>query len=186
MNLQHSENCSIYLPLDRTCDCGAARIINQKDPDVCWHCGIVLYETDRPRCEGCPAECDEDDCDQMGCVQEREEQEEINRRLKSKMDDLEDSKLRALRTFANFNLFSPNEKLAIKHLSEVLELSEEQVIHQALKEYQLKVLGEPELPKLSPKQERHRVFHKLWTRDVGSLGYNKEDWLRLETLLNLT
>jgi hypothetical protein len=32
--------------------------------------------------------------------------------------------------------------------------------------------------------ELHRLFHKLWTRDVGTSGYNKQDWLALEAKIN--
>jgi hypothetical protein len=34
----------------------------------CWHCGVVLEAVARPRCEGCPPECDAEDCDELGCA----------------------------------------------------------------------------------------------------------------------
>lgn len=37
------------------------------EKDVCWHCGVVLTYTPKPRCEDCPDECDEEGCDEMGC-----------------------------------------------------------------------------------------------------------------------
>lgn len=30
--------------------------------------------------------------------------------------------------------------------------------------------------------EWHRILHRLWTRDVGTDGYNKADWLELEAI----
>lgn len=30
------------------------------------------------------------------------------------------------------------------------------------------------------------LFHKLWSRDVGTQGYNKEDWMRLQQILFFT
>jgi hypothetical protein len=33
----------------------------------CWHCGVLLEEAPRPRCVDCPDECDEENCDAMGC-----------------------------------------------------------------------------------------------------------------------
>lgn len=27
------------------------------------------------------------------------------------------------------------------------------------------------------------LFHKLWTKDVGTSGYNKNDWMELQRLL---
>lgn len=30
--------------------------------------------------------------------------------------------------------------------------------------------------------EWHRILHRLWTRDVGTPGYNKRDWLELEAI----
>lgn len=38
------------------------------EPDACWHCGDVLVPAPKPRCEDCPDECDEPDCDEMGCT----------------------------------------------------------------------------------------------------------------------
>ena len=35
---------------------------------VCWHCGDVLKPLPRPRCERCPDECDDEDCDAPGCA----------------------------------------------------------------------------------------------------------------------
>lgn len=35
-----------------------------------WHCKVSLMPDDfAPRCEGCPDECDADDCEQEGCVE---------------------------------------------------------------------------------------------------------------------
>lgn len=36
--------------------------------DHCWHCGVVLTPSPKPHCEDCPAECDVEDCDEMGCA----------------------------------------------------------------------------------------------------------------------
>lgn len=33
----------------------------------CWHCGVAVVGVPRPRCEGCPAECDVENCDAFGC-----------------------------------------------------------------------------------------------------------------------
>jgi hypothetical protein len=38
--------------------------------------------------------------------------------------------------------------------------------------------------KNDPRADIHREFHKQWTASVGTDGYNKEDWSRLDTLLN--
>jgi hypothetical protein len=35
---------------------------------MCGHCGVVFAEAIKPRCEDCPAECDEENCDAMGCA----------------------------------------------------------------------------------------------------------------------
>lgn len=32
--------------------------------------------------------------------------------------------------------------------------------------------------------ETHLLLHKLWTSQVGTEGYNKEDWKRLEWLMD--
>jgi hypothetical protein len=31
--------------------------------------------------------------------------------------------------------------------------------------------------------ELHEVLHTLWTKAVGTVDYNKTEWLRLETLV---
>lgn len=40
--------------------------------DVCWHCRDCLI-VEVPRCEKCPApgDCDDEDCEADGCVEER-------------------------------------------------------------------------------------------------------------------
>lgn len=35
--------------------------------NVCWHCKVVLDPSPPPRCESCPAECDDADCVEEGC-----------------------------------------------------------------------------------------------------------------------
>lgn len=42
---------------------GAARLNN-----ICWHCGVVLLDAPRPRCEQCPDECDTEGRVQPGCL----------------------------------------------------------------------------------------------------------------------
>jgi hypothetical protein len=37
----------------------------------CWHCGDVL-ELEKVHCDRCPTECDEEDCDAMGCQEPTE------------------------------------------------------------------------------------------------------------------
>jgi hypothetical protein len=32
-------------------------------------------------------------------------------------------------------------------------------------------------------EKMHRLLHALWTKAVGCMGYDKEDWLRLESRL---
>lgn len=39
-----------------------------QERDMCWHCGIVLINVPKPRCEGCPDECDVVNCDAIGCL----------------------------------------------------------------------------------------------------------------------
>lgn len=39
----------------------------QPAADHCWHCGVVLAEVPKFRCEDCPTECDEPECDAFGC-----------------------------------------------------------------------------------------------------------------------
>lgn len=40
--------------------------------NVCWHCKDCLLPGPRPRCENGPDECDVEDCDADGCVEDRE------------------------------------------------------------------------------------------------------------------
>lgn len=42
-------------------------ILERTDPNICWHCHVVLAEPLRPRCERCPDECDAENCDEPGC-----------------------------------------------------------------------------------------------------------------------
>jgi hypothetical protein len=37
--------------------------------------------------------------------------------------------------------------------------------------------------KKEEKAEARVLFHELWTRDVGTDGYDREKWMRLERLL---
>jgi hypothetical protein len=39
-------------------------------------------------------------------------------------------------------------------------------------------------PEVSPSTELHRAFHRAWTDKVGTEGYNKDDWNKLDSLLN--
>lgn len=34
----------------------------------CWHCGVVLAEAPKLRCDDCPTECDVEGCDELGCA----------------------------------------------------------------------------------------------------------------------
>jgi hypothetical protein len=39
-------------------------------------------------------------------------------------------------------------------------------------------------PEVSPSTKLHRAFHRAWTDKVGTEGYNKDDWNKLDSLLN--
>jgi hypothetical protein len=39
-------------------------------------------------------------------------------------------------------------------------------------------------PKVDPRTLIHRLFHKLWTASVHQEGYEKEDWNKMDGLLN--
>jgi len=39
-----------------------------EQPDVCWHCKVVLSHVPKPRCEDCPEECDVEGCEADGCT----------------------------------------------------------------------------------------------------------------------
>lgn len=39
-------------------------------------------------------------------------------------------------------------------------------------------------PKHGMTEPTHRLFHDLWTNAVGTPGYNKKDWQKLEEILN--
>jgi L-rhamnose mutarotase len=42
----------------------------------------------------------------------------------------------------------------------------------------------PEVPEVSPSTELYRAFHRAWSSKVGTEGYNKDDWNKLDSLLN--
>jgi hypothetical protein len=36
--------------------------------NTCWHCGdLLIPSANKPRCEQCPNDCDEENCEAMGC-----------------------------------------------------------------------------------------------------------------------
>lgn len=42
----------------------------------------------------------------------------------------------------------------------------------------------PVEPEVSPSTELYRAFHRAWSSKVGTEGYNKDDWNKLDSLLN--
>jgi hypothetical protein len=50
----------------------AAMEAKKPEPDpVCWHClDVLIPDTQRPRCERCPDECDIEGCEAPGCAGE--------------------------------------------------------------------------------------------------------------------
>lgn len=36
--------------------------------NVCWHCKVSLEPSERPRCDACPSECDDENCTEEGCA----------------------------------------------------------------------------------------------------------------------
>jgi hypothetical protein len=37
---------------------------------------------------------------------------------------------------------------------------------------------------LELQEETREIFHRLWTRDVGTTDYNKNDWVKLRDFIN--
>ena len=44
--------------------------------------------------------------------------------------------------------------------------------------------GKPEVPEVSPSTKLYRAFHRAWSSKVRTEGYNKDDWNKLDSLLN--
>lgn len=74
------------------------------DPDVCWHCRVVLLPEPAPHCDQCPpfGECDELACAEPGCTGEpvtlrTDERQRLRDLLRRVIEDGNDpSALRAL------------------------------------------------------------------------------------------
>lgn len=50
----------------------ATELWNRRTSNTCWHCKDVLDDSERPHCERCPAECDDEACSDEGCREQRD------------------------------------------------------------------------------------------------------------------
>lgn len=46
------------------------RAESMRGANVCWHCKVCLLPQ-RQRCETCPEECDNEDCQAEGCIEQQ-------------------------------------------------------------------------------------------------------------------